>query len=114
MTHEGSVMAQVRRLANTPRKIADLITGAEWRKWSRVVMNHELEALARGLQPASLSCLEVSGDRWESYGFKAYKRTRYPEFDVCTDTPVGTPYDIPIADQLYVVWELARKPAQSR
>lgn len=101
MTRADSFMSQLRRLTNAPRKVADLITGAEWRKWSRVVMNHEMEALARGLRPESLSCLEVSGDRWETFGFKDYARTTYPEFDVCADTPAGAPYDIVIADQVF-------------
>lgn len=101
MTHESSFMAQLKRLASAPRKISDLLTGAEWQKWSRVVMNQPMEALARALRPETLSCLEISGDRWQSFGFREYTHTTYPEFDICTDKHSGAPFDVVVADQVF-------------
>jgi SAM-dependent methyltransferase len=101
MTGSPSLLAQARRLANAPRKLVDLLTGAEWEKWSRVVMNREMEGLARKLRPETLRCLEISGHRWRAFGFNEYSNTTYPGFDVCTDRPNGEPYDIVVADQVF-------------
>ena len=91
-----------RTLADIPRKLLDLLTGAEWRKWSRVVMNAEMAKLVDALDPPPHTALEVSGDHWANYGFAAYRRTRYPGFDVCQDRIEDTRFDLIVADQ---VWE---------
>ena len=89
-----------------PRKVLDILTGAEWTDWSRVVMNREMKNLARQIAPANLDALEVSGSQWQEFGFKSYRNTRYPGYDVCEGTLDDARYDIVIADQVFehVLW----------
>lgn len=91
-----------RTLADIPRKLIDLATGAEWRKWSRVVMNAEMAKLVDALHPKPHTVLEISGGHWASYGFADYRSTSFPEFDVCKDRIDGVSFDLIVADQ---VWE---------
>lgn len=70
-------------------------------QWLRVVMNREVEALVRGLGPARLSVLEISGNAWERPGFfRSYESAEYPEFDVCA-APLARQFDLVIAEQVF-------------
>jgi len=69
--------------------------------WVRVVMHRETERLVRALEPANLDAFEVSGRKWQNFGFRSYKNAWFPELDICKDPPKGT-YDIVFAEQ---VWE---------
>ena len=85
-----------------PRKLLDIMTGAEWRKWSRVVMNKEMRGLVAGLNPESLKVLEVSGSDWGDIRFGSYRNSHYPNYDLC-ELPLheDAPYDLIIADQVF-------------
>jgi SAM-dependent methyltransferase len=90
-----------RTLGDIPRKLVDVLTGAEWRKWSRVVMNHQMAEWVTRLQPRTLAALEISGQHWASFGFKSYQHTTYPEFDVCFDKVPDRQFDLVVADQVF-------------
>lgn len=97
-----SVSAIFRHIVrDAPRKMIDVLTGAEWTKWSRVVMNREMAAWARDLGPAGLDALEVSGDFWKDFGFRSYRNTSYPAFDICEHSLGDEQFDIVIADQVF-------------
>ena len=64
-------------------------------------MNRETEKLVKGLNPESLSVMEVSGEGWaERFDFKSYLSTDYPDFDICGD-PLLQQFDLIIAEQVF-------------
>jgi SAM-dependent methyltransferase len=42
-----------------------------------------------------MDAIEVSGDKWRSFGWRSYRQTEYPEYDVCAG-----PLDCGIADMV--------------
>jgi hypothetical protein len=90
-----------RILQDGTRKLLDIATGAEWTKWSRVVMNREMQNWARELQPGGLDALEISGSFWQDFGFRNYRNTSYPDYDVCLGTVAVEAFNIVIADQVF-------------
>jgi len=85
-----------------PQKVFDLLTGAEWRKWSRVVMNAEMRNLVCGLHPEDLDVLEISGTDWKDMNFRSYHDTQYPNYDLCESPLNGdASFDLIIADQVF-------------
>jgi SAM-dependent methyltransferase len=69
-------------------------------RWSRVVMDRECRKLIDSLNPPSLDALEISGDHWQSTGFKSYRSISYPEYDVCAGALPET-FDLVIAEQVF-------------
>ncbi len=59
-------------------KVFDRMTGAEWRKWSRVVMSDRMGRLVAGLGPGTLDVLEISGDSWQGFAFVAIATPVFP------------------------------------
>jgi SAM-dependent methyltransferase len=90
-----------RLIHDGPRKLFDLLTGAEWTKWSRVVMSREMRSWVRDLKPETLDVLEISGSAWENFGFKSYRNTSYPDFDICEGTLHDQQFDLIVADQVF-------------
>jgi SAM-dependent methyltransferase len=79
--------------------------------WSRVVMDRETLRLVARLDPASLSVLEISGQRWKSMlPFKRYESVSWPDYDVCAAPLPGGRYDLVIAEQ---VFEHLRQPGRA-
>jgi SAM-dependent methyltransferase len=68
--------------------------------WSRVVMRHACEALIRQLPYQRLHCLEISGETWETFGFRSYRSISYPDYDLCA-APLQERYDLIIAEQVF-------------
>lgn len=68
--------------------------------WCRVVMDEETAKLIHSLPIASLKTLEISGEKWKSIGFKSYKSTSFPDYDVC-QTILDEKFDLVIAEQVF-------------
>src|SRR2546423_7174556 len=69
-------------------------------KWSRIVMEQETKRMVSALRPENLSCLEISGDAWKEFGFKSYKQTQFPDFDICEHV-LDERFDFVVADQVF-------------
>ena len=70
---------------------------------NRVVLYKECKKFLRGLNPEDKTALEISGGDnvfWQSIGFKSYRTTQYPEFDIC-EGGLNEQFDIIIADQVF-------------
>lgn len=75
--------------------------GIEHRNWTRIVQHAEWKQFISRLGPENLDVLEISGGReWSRVGFKSYKSTRFPDFDICTQS-LDQGFDLVIADQVF-------------
>lgn len=75
--------------------------GVEHEDWVRVILYRKAFEFVRGLNPAKLSALEISGGgRWKQLGFGSFLATDYPEYDVCTHE-LDQQFDVIIADQVF-------------
>lgn len=90
-----------RILRDAPRKAFDILTGATYTKWSRVMMAEDMRKWVRELEPSRLDALEISGTAWSDFGFKSYKTTHYPDYDVCEGALSDQTFDLVIADQVF-------------
>lgn len=63
-------------------------------------MSEACERIVADLDPARISALEISGERFKSFGFRGYRDVHYPEFDICTDK-LDKKYDLIIAEQVF-------------
>ena len=81
-------------------------------QWHRVVMDRETEALVRELDPPPADALEISGSKWESFGFHSYRRVAYPEFDICEET-LDQKFDLIIAEQVFEHLRWPRRAANN-
>ena len=90
-----------RLLRDGPRKAWDLLTGATYTKWGRLVMVREMRSWVRDLDPATLEVLEISGRAWQDTGFKAYRATQFPDYDVCQGPLDEAKFDLIVADQVF-------------
>lgn len=78
-----------------------VLNGNPNEQWLRVVLNEETQRIVRGLNPGTLSALEISGDTWKQPGlFREYRSVDYPEYDVCAGT-LPERYDLIIAEQVF-------------
>lgn len=78
-----------------------VFAGDHRNQWLRVVMNRETGKIVESLEPAKLSVLEISGDRWNQPGlFGQYKSVDFPQFDVCKDR-LDEKFDLIIAEQVF-------------
>ena len=70
-------------------------------EWVRLIMDQETDRFVRSLNYRSLDAAEVSGLKWQHFGFASYKSLNYPDFDVCLPPPTGLPaFDIIIIEQV--------------
>ena len=74
--------------------------------WLRAVMHRETEKWVLELNPGSLDAFEISGHKWQRFGFQTYANSSYPELDICAGPPPGR-FDIIFAEQ---VWEHLKYP----
>lgn len=51
--------------------------------WCRKVMNESTHKIISSLSYKELDAIEISGEAWETFPFKTYKKLFYPEFDIC-------------------------------
>jgi SAM-dependent methyltransferase len=68
--------------------------------WIRTVSDEACRELVRGLPYGAMSALEISGNAWRDWGFKAYRSANYPDYDVCGE-PLSETFDIVIAEQVF-------------
>jgi SAM-dependent methyltransferase len=73
---------------------------AEPKQWCRVVMDQETDRLVKELPYRDYSVLEISGRKWENFGFREYQSEEFPGFDVCKDK-LDVKYDLIIAEQVF-------------
>jgi SAM-dependent methyltransferase len=78
--------------------------------WSRVIMDRDIDARLGERSLGALDALEISGHRRERLGFRSYRSTSYPEFDVCTTAEVTPQADLVFCEQ---VLEHVRHPARA-
>ena len=74
--------------------------------WARVVMHAVTEDWIQELDPSSLDAFEISGSKWENFGFRSYQNSTLSTLDICEERPEGQ-YDLIIAEQ---VWEHLKCP----
>ena len=87
-----------RRLRRRPGFRAWL--GFEETIWIRKVADEEVRKLVATLQPETLSVLEVSGRVWADFGFREYRSTSYPDFDLTRDV-LPQRFDLIIAEHVF-------------
>ena len=69
-------------------------------QWCRIVMDEETDKIIKSLPFKDLSVLEISGTKWENFGFKKYKSVQYPEFDICSQR-LSEKFDLIISEQVF-------------
>ncbi len=94
-----------RRLLSEEQKArlrrGDLVPFYDTRHWSRIALYDACNAFIRELGPERLDALEISsGHNYQQHGFKSYRETRYPEFDIC-EGKLDARFDLIIADQIF-------------
>jgi SAM-dependent methyltransferase len=95
------ILKRVPLLRRMPvQRWVDRLTGADGRMWSRVIMREDCERLLAQLEPNNLKVLEISGKYYASMGFRHYRSTHYPEFDICA-TVLNETFDLIIAEQVF-------------
>lgn len=75
-------------------------------EWVRQVMDETTRRHVAGLPYAGMSALEISGDKWKSFGFRQYQSADFDTFDICERPLALEAYDIVIAEQVleHVLW----------
>ena len=76
--------------------------GATDTHWTRVVMDRETESFMHSLPFEQMHAVEISGTKWQNFGFASYRSAPYPEFDICEGPLAREAFDVVIAEQ---VWE---------
>jgi SAM-dependent methyltransferase len=101
------------------RRLLRRALGARETHWVRVVMNRETERFVRSLDRAQLDAIELSGERWQEFGFASYRSVGLPDYDVCDGPLEKAAFDLIIAEQVLEhvlrphravrhVWEMLR------
>ncbi len=73
-------------------------------------MERDIERELGKLPIAALEALEISGRRREGVGFRSYRSTSYPEFDLCTTEELQPCADVVFCEQ---VLEHVRHPTRA-
>ena len=76
-------------------------------QWARVtVMDRETEKLLRATKFKELDAIEISGSKWQSFGFRSYAAWQYPDFDICNGMHQSECCDLVIAEQVFehILW----------
>jgi SAM-dependent methyltransferase len=68
-------------------------------QWVRHSMECATRDFVASLPCSTLKVLEVSGEKWSSFGFKEYRTIEYDEYDVCSGT-LPESYDLIIIEQV--------------
>ena len=74
--------------------------GFEETLWTRKVADEQVRRLIAALHPPQLSALEISGSVWRDFGFKSYRQTTFPAFDICVDA-LPEQFDLVIAEHIF-------------
>jgi SAM-dependent methyltransferase len=82
--------------------------GIRDQQWCRVISDLEAERFVRTLPHSSLEVLELSpgSERWKRFGFKSYRSTFFPDYDLCAGPLQREAFDLVIAEQVleHVHW----------
>lgn len=71
-------------------------------QWCRVVMNREIERFIRSLDCSHIDASEISGAGSQGrYGFRSYRSTQYPDYDICERPLAQEQFDLVIAEQVF-------------
>lgn len=68
--------------------------------WGRVVMNRDIDEGLRALDVARLDALEISGWAHRARGWRSYRQTQFPEFDLCTSEALRPEVDVVFCEQV--------------
>lgn len=68
--------------------------------WCRVEMDKATKEIVTALDYKTLKTLEISGSKWQQFGFQSYRSVLFPEFDIC-DAPLAERFDLVIAEQVF-------------
>jgi SAM-dependent methyltransferase len=68
--------------------------------WCRVIMDEATEKIIKQLNYSNFDVLEISGSKWQAFGFRSYVKTDYPEFDI-TAKKLSQKFDLIIAEQVF-------------
>jgi SAM-dependent methyltransferase len=63
-------------------------------------MDRETEKLVRTLPYTGFDVLEISGNKWASFGFRTYRDVDYPAYDLCKDR-LPERFDLIIGEQVF-------------
>jgi SAM-dependent methyltransferase len=63
-------------------------------------MDRATANVVRSLPYRQLDVLEISGRRWEGFGFRTYRRVEYPDYDICGGPLIEAAFDLVIAEQV--------------
>lgn len=76
--------------------------GYETDDWVRIMLYRDAFQFIRAMRPETLDVLEISGGvQWQrEFGFKSYRATSYPGFDICSEV-LPEKFDLIIADQIF-------------
>ena len=82
------------------------LLGTRETQWLRVQMDRETDRFVRSLDCPSLSALEISGNKWERYGFGSFRNVEFPDYDVCAGPLAGEAFDVIFLEQVleHVLW----------
>jgi len=96
----------VRTIGRHGKSVGRQLLGVRKKQWLRVVMDGQTEKFVRSLSYSSMDALEVSGDKWENFGFRSYRKVYYPEYDLCEKPSEVAAFDIVIVEQVleHVLW----------
>jgi hypothetical protein len=74
-------------------------------QWQRVAMNQETARLMGELDVEHCSALEISGVKWNDFGFARFASVGYPDYAVCAGV-LDEKFDVIIAEQVFehVLW----------
>lgn len=91
------VRAQLGRMLRDLRR-PEATSGED--QWQRVTLNRSIAAYIAGLDPASRSAAEISGDAYASLPWSSYASLMYPEFDLCAPLAERRRFDVVICEQV--------------
>ena len=99
------IRAQLKRVPGLRRAVQAIkiklgLQTNEHNQWGRIVMNRETDRLIRCLDWQQASVLEISGHKWERFGFRKYRSVDFPNYDVCGGI-LEEKFDIIIAEQVF-------------
>jgi SAM-dependent methyltransferase len=63
-------------------------------------MDEITDRLVRQISPSPKKVLEISGKRWEGFGFEEYVSVSFPEYDICCER-IEEQYDLIVAEQVF-------------
>jgi len=86
-------------MMNNFKKLYHFIRGSG-DHWTRVVMDKETAQYVASLDYKKLKALEISGSKWEKFGFASYRNIVYPGYDLCSGVLDNERFDIIIAEQV--------------